>query len=257
MSTFIQREVAKTTLEGNEVYICMHVHEEVLVNLTFFKKTEVGFEELLRHDVSAETGKELVRRVKANEVEKVTPLEAKVFHQSLIKHNLFLTGMIKKVVNKTSKDMKAEYVGEVAGIHYLVAKTKGLPLNQVYFLQKSGEENGLEIGKIPAPFVEMVLLDYIHHVNVTAQPLYLMVEEHQFVGVKKSNQHSQILYVVKIDVFPDSVSASKAYMISKKSPHEYMLLPIQESTPELMEGLKKEGKTVINQFLKQMNIKLQ
>jgi hypothetical protein len=254
MSTFINREIAKTILNGKEIYVCMYVHDAVLVNLSFFKKTEVGFEEMLRHDVTAEEGKELIRKVRANEVEKVTPEELTVFNRSLDKYNFFMARQIKETINKTVKDMKVDYVGEIAGMNYLVAKSKEVPVKQIYMLQKSGVENGFEIGMLPAPFVEMTILDYIHHYKVGAKPSYFMIDENQFIGVKKTSNEAPIVYVVKIDTLPDSVSASKAYMIKKKNNYEYMLLPIQESTPQLMQGLQEEGKKIINQFIKEMNM---
>ncbi|PLS19681.1 hypothetical protein CVD28_04505 [Bacillus sp. M6-12] len=256
MSSFIHREIAKTTLNGEEIYVCMYVHEEVLVNLSFFKKTDVGFEEMLRHDVPAETGKELVRRVRANDVEKVTPTELKVFNQSLNMYNILLSKEIKGLVSKSVNGMKVEYVGELAGMNYIVSKSDEMKIQQIYMLQKAGVESGFEIGRIPAPFVEMILLDYVHHNKVGEKASYFMVDQNQFFGLKESKS-SRIIYVVKIDVFPESVSATKAYMISKKNHYEYTLLPIQESTPQLMSGLQEEGKKIINQFIKEMNMTAQ
>lgn len=254
MSSFIHREVAKTKVNQEEVYVCMYVHGEILVNLSFFKKTEVGFEELLSHDVTPEVSKELIRKVRTNDVEKVTPEEYEVFNRSLDNYNFLMTRTIKEVVNKTEKNMKVKHVGEIAGFHYIVSKSKELDVCQIYMLQKSGKENGFEVGRIPALLIEMVILDYVHRVNINYKATYFMIEQNQFIALKRSNKNSRIISVIKIDALPETVSASKAYMIKEKTQHEYTLLSIQESTPDLMEGLKTESVQIINQFIKQMNL---
>jgi hypothetical protein len=252
LSTFIHREIAKTTIAEEEVYVCMYVHENILVNLLFFRKIVTGFEELIKQKVTPEHSKELVRRVRENEVEKVTKKEAKFFNESLNQHEYRLAVEIKETLSKTNQEIKVEHVGAVAGLQYLVVTSKHMEVLQLYMLQRGDE--GFSAGYVPAQFVEMTLLDYVHHMKFKDKPIFIMIDENQYFTLKKSNSNSRIIYVVKVDMFPESVSASKAYMISKKNLYDYVLLPIEESTPELIEGLKEEGKKMVDAFIKKMNI---
>lgn len=255
MSTFINREIAKMTIDNHEIYVCMYVHGEITVNLTYFEKTKQGFKELLIHNVSDDIKRELVQRTRSNRVEKVTPLEAKTFNESLNKYNYLLAKKMKEVLKKRVATMKIDFIGEIAGVHYLVSSSSSMDVKQLFLLQPSKTEGEYEIGVVPPLYVEMIVLDYVHHVQIKNKPTYLMVTDKQIIGLKKKDRLAPIIYVVSIDITIDSISASKAYMISKKSNYEYTLLSTDNNTPELMEGLKKEGQSIVDQFVEVMNKK--
>lgn len=255
MSTFISREIAKMTIDKREIYVCMYVHGETTVNLTYFEKIKEGFKELLIHNVSDDLKNELVKRTRSNSVDKVTPLEAKAFNESLNRYNYLLATKMKEVLKKRVSTMKIDYIGEIAGIHYLVSSASIMDVKQLFLLQPSKTEGEYEIGVVPPLFVEMIVLDYVHHVQIKNKPTYLMVTDKQIIGLKKKDKLSRIIYVVSIEITIDSISASKAYIISKKSNYEYTLLSSENNTPELMEGLKKEGQSIVDQFAEVMNKK--
>lgn len=247
---FIDTSIAKTTIDSSEVYICVYVHDSMIVNVLFFQKTAEGFQELVAQEVKPEYAKELVRRVRENEVDKVTPEEAKLFNNSLNRYNFLFTEEIKKVLNKTS-EIQVNYVGSIAGLNYLVADSKITELNQLYMLQRSKE--GYSAGHIPPQFIEMTILDYVHHLKASEKPTFFMLDEKEYIAVKKS-KHSQYVYVVNIKVAPEQVSASKAYVIFKENQSEYSLLTIEKSNEVIMAKLKNEAETMVNDLIEKMNM---
>lgn len=248
--SFIERKIAMTTLDENEIYVCIYVYEDMIANLLFFQKTEEGFRELIQQEVKEGVGKELVRRVKDNEVEKISAEDAKLFERSLNKHEYQFAEAVKKTLNK-SDDVKVTHVGSVAGLHYLVSQSKLLDIQQLYMLQRGKE--GISGGYLPAQFIEMTVLDYIHHIKNSDKPAFFMVSDNQYIALKKRKNDSHV-YVVRIDVMPESVSASKAYVVLKESHYSYRLLPLEKSNEQIMEGLKKEAKTMVDDFIKKMNM---
>lgn len=248
--SFIERKIAMTTIDENEVYVCIYTYGDMIANLLFFQKTEEGFTELIHQEVKEGVGKELVRRVRANEVEKVSIEDAKLFERSLNKHEYQFSEAVKKSLSK-SEDVSVKHVGSVAGLHYLVAKSTIVDVQQLYMLQRGKE--GVSGGYLPAQFIEMTVLDYIHHVKASDTSAFFMLSDNQYIAFKKRKNDAYV-YVVGIDVSPDSVTASKAYVVLKESPYSYRLLPMEKSNEKIMENLKKEAKMMVDDFIQKMNM---
>lgn len=248
--SFIDRNIAKTTIDDNEIYVCMYVYQNIITNLLFFKKTEEGFQELIQQEVKEGMGKELVRRVKENEVDKASSKEVKLFERSLNQHEYHFAETVKKKLNE-SGEVSVEYVGSVAGLHYLVSKSKHLDISQLYMLQRDKE--GISGGYLPAQFIEMTVLDYIHHMKPSEQPVFFMVSENEYIAMKKK-KNAPYVYVVRIEVSPESVTASKAYVVLKENHYNYRLLPLEKSNEKIMESLKKEAQNMVDTFVKKMNM---
>lgn len=248
--SFIERKIAMTTLDNNEVYVCIYTYGDMIANLLFFQKTKDGFTELIQQEVKAGHGKELVRRVRENEVVKVSVEDAKLFERSLNKYEHQFSETVKKSLEK-SEDVSVEFVGSVAGLHYLVSKSRIMDVHQLYMLQRGKE--GVSGGYLPAQFMEMTVLDYIHHVKPTDTSSIFMVSDNQYIAFKKRKNDSHV-YVVGIDVTPESVTASKAYVVLKENHYSYCLLPLEKSNETIMGNLKQEAKSMIDEFIQKMNM---
>jgi hypothetical protein len=252
LNTWMDRQITKMNINGEEIFVCIYVYGNALLNVSFFKKTEKEFQEILPFDVSTEYRNELIRRIRENHVEKITVSEKKKFHQFLSAYHFSVSKEIKHHIDQTLKHIKVDYIGEIAGMYYLISKEKNSSLYQAYWIQKRGIKEGYEAGKVPFSFLNFMILDYVHHAKIGETPKFIRIGENEFIGLKK--KQGNIIYVVQIHVFAESVSASKAYMIKKKNAYAYTFLPIEEISPDSMEGLQKEGKLLVNQFIKEANL---
>jgi hypothetical protein len=252
LNTWIDRQIAKMNINGEEIYVCIYVYGNALLNVSFFKKNEEDFQEILPYDVSTEYRNELIRRIRENHVEKITVSEREKFLQFLDAYHFRASREIKHHIDQTLKHIKVDYIGEIAGMYYIIFKEKNSFFYQAYWIQKRGIKEGYEAGKVPFSFLDFMILDYVHHAKIGEIPKFIRIGESEFVGLKKKQGNT--IYVVQIQSFPGSVSASKAYVIKKKNAYVYTLLPIEEVTPEIMEGLQKEGKLLVHQFIREANL---
>ncbi|WCK56933.1 hypothetical protein PP175_27355 (plasmid) [Aneurinibacillus sp. Ricciae_BoGa-3] len=253
LNSSIEKKVAKITRGKEDIYVCMYVYESTLINLSFFKRVDQAFVELLKERVPHYYAQELIQRVRENQVEQVSKEELQLFLQQQDADVFRMTKGIKDVLNKTTRDMQVDYIGEVAGIYYLISKHKNASYYECYQLNKTMKEEDYGIHLLPPVYVETVLMDYLSHAKMGQPPLFLMVSENLFVGVQKTVKMENTVVISFIDVFPDSVSGSKAYLMKRMPDKNYIPLPMSQVTSETMETLQKESKQIINHFIRQMD----
>lgn len=65
--------------------------------------------------------------IRTNKVELVDKIELKEFNKYLFRKKRRNLTQIKKHIEKITKEIKVKYVGEIAGINYIVTHVNGLP----------------------------------------------------------------------------------------------------------------------------------
>lgn len=258
MSGCIDKLISKVKVQDEEYIACMFMYHEWIVHFSFFQKIgDKQFKEVFLHLVSNQLAKELIRKVRNNEVAKVTLSEAKEFESYYNQTTYAKRKFIKSLFKRNNQSIKIDDVGEVAGHYYIVVQRTEMPYKEIYFVEEDRRKKELDLKTIPSEWMDIVILDYVHHHKIEVKPVYLAIDKQMIIGLKKHYPNAPILYVVNIQFKEKNyVSANKAHLISKNNSYQYRYLYIEEIKPALMESLEKESKWMIHDFVSRLGIEI-